>query len=210
MRSIYLITHAQSLHHIEKKVGGWYDTPLTSIGRNQAEKTGLFLKSNIKTTDLGLFSSDLKRAKETAEIISTFLQKTVTLDPRLREMSFGEAEGKPLNWSQRHIEPQPHNGDRLNHRIYKHAESRFEVAERIIEALNQILKHNLENTVIVTHGFASNFLIMAWMKVPAESMGYCDFPAKPSSITLLQEDDLFNNRGVKYLCSTTHLKDDAS
>lgn len=206
MRNIYLVIHAQSNHHIEKKVGGWYDTPLTRTGRNQAEKTGLFLKSNIKTADSQLFSSDLKRAKETAEIIGKYLQKTVTLDSRLREMSFGKAEGKPLNWSKNHIKPRPIDGNRLYHRIYQGAESRIEVAERITKALNHILKQSLENIVIVTHGFASTFLIMAWMMVPAEHMDYCDFQTKPGSVTLLHEDDLFNNRGVKYLCSTTHLQ----
>jgi probable phosphoglycerate mutase len=207
MRNIYLVTHAQSLHHVEKKVGGWYDTPLTKTGQIQAEKTALLLKSKIKTSDYGIYSSDLKRAKETAEIIGKHLQKTVTLDPRLREMNFGEAGGKPLEWSQQWIKPQPVDGNRLNHRIYKGAENRIEIAERITEALNQILIQNLEDTIIVTHGFASTFLIMAWMKIPPEHMDYCDFPAKPSSLTLLHEDDLFNNRGVEYLCSTTHLKD---
>ena len=29
MKNLFVITHTQSLHHIERKVGGWYDTGLT-------------------------------------------------------------------------------------------------------------------------------------------------------------------------------------
>ncbi len=32
MKNLFVVTHAQSLHHIEKKVGGWYDTGLTQQG----------------------------------------------------------------------------------------------------------------------------------------------------------------------------------
>lgn len=92
MRNVYIVTHAQSLHHIVERVSGWYDTPLTDLGREQAEKTGRFLKSAIDSNDVQLFSSDLKRAAETADIIGKRLEKPVTLDSRLREMSYGDAD----------------------------------------------------------------------------------------------------------------------
>ena len=75
MRNVYVITHAQSLHHVERRVDGWYDTSLTDLGRTQSEKTGRFLKSAIGSTDAQLFSSDLKRAGETAEIIGRNLSR---------------------------------------------------------------------------------------------------------------------------------------
>jgi len=206
MRNVYVITHAQSLHHIEERVGGWNDTPLTDLGREQAEKIGRFLRTAIDSTNVQLFSSDLKRAAETAEIIGRHLEKPVTLDSRLREMSAGAAEGKLQSWFRDRIKPQPANGNRLDHRIYTGAESRREVAERVSAALTDILERGAPNTVIVSHGFASTFLIMAWMKIPAEHMDYCDLPAKTGSITKLHEGDLFGNRSVTYLCSTAHLE----
>jgi len=205
MRNVYVVAHAQSLHHVERRVGGWYDTSLTDLGRTQAEKTGRFLESAIDSADAKLFSSDLKRAAETAEIIGRRLQKPVTLDPRLREMSYGDAEGKPQDWFRDRINPLPSDGDRLDHRVYTGAESRREVAERVGAALGDILEKMAEDTVIVSHGFASTFIVMAWMRVPAEHMGYCNLPARPGSVTKLHEDDLFGNRGVAYLCRTDHL-----
>ena len=207
MRNVFVVTHSQSLHHIERKVGGWYDTSLTDLGREQAEKTGRFLESTIDSTDIQIFSSDLRRAAETAEIIGKQLQKQVTLDPRLREMSYGEAEGKPQDWFRDRIKPQPADGNRLDHRVYAGAESRGEVSERVGAALTDILRKGARDTVIVSHGFASTFLVMAWMKVPAEHMGYCNFPARSGSVTKLHEDALFGTRGVSYLCRTNHLED---
>lgn len=206
MRNIYLVTHAQSVHHVEKRVGGWYDTSLTELGRRQAEKTGAFLRSVINSLDVELYSSDLKRAAETAEIIARHLSKRTKLDPRLREMSYGDAEGKPQSWFKNRMKPQPEDGDRLNHRVYNGAESRFEVAERITDALNDILRKDAIDTVIVSHGFASTFIIMAWMNVPPSHMDYCNFPAKPSTVTLLHEDDLFGSRELRYLWSKDHLQ----
>ena len=207
MRNVFVVTHSQSLHHVERKVGDWYDTSLTDLGREQAEKTGRFLESTIDSTDIQIFSSDLRRAAETAEIIGKQLQKQVTLDPRLREMSYGEAEGKPQDWFRDRIKPQPVDGNRLDHRVYAGAESRREVSERVGAALTDILRKGARDKVIVSHGFASTFLVMAWMKVPAEHMGYCNFPARSGSVTKLHEDALFGNRGVSYLCRTNHLED---
>ncbi|UCD45934.1 MAG: histidine phosphatase family protein [Candidatus Bathyarchaeota archaeon] len=206
MRNVYVVTHAQSLHHVEERVGGWYDTSLTDLGREQAEKTGRFLRSAVDSTDVRLFSSDLKRAAETAEIIGRHLQRPATPDSRLREMSYGDAEGKPQSWFRDQIKPQPSDGNRLDHRVYAGAESRREVAERVGAALTDILEMGALDTVIVSHGFASTFLIMAWMKAPAEHMDYCSLPARPGSVTRLHEDDLFGNRSVIYLCRTTHLE----
>jgi probable phosphoglycerate mutase len=207
MRNVYVVAHAQSLHHVEGRVGGWYDTPLTDLGRVQAEKTGRFLRSAIGSKDNELFSSDLKRAAETAEIIGRHLHRPITLDSRLREMSYGEAEGRPQGWFRERFRPRPADGDRLDHRVFEGAESRIEVAERVGAALDDILEGGALDTVIVTHGFASTFLVMAWMRVPAEHMGYCSLPARPGCVTKLQEDDTFGNRSVAYLCRTAHLED---
>ena len=207
MRNVYVVTHAQSLHHVERKVGGWYDTSLTDLGRTQAEKTGRLLESAIDSADIRIFSSDLRRAAETAEIIGRHLHEPVTLDPRLREMSYGDAEGKPQDWFIDRIKPQPADGNRLDHRVYAGAESRREVAERVGAALTDILVKGARDTVIVSHEFASTFIVMAWMKVPAEHMGYCNFSARPCSVTKLHEDERFCNRGVSYICRTDHLED---
>lgn len=205
MITVYVVSHAQSVHHVERLVGGWYDTGVTEFGRLQAEMTGRFLASEIQGDAL-IYSSDLRRASETAMVISGYLDSDVQLDFRLREMCYGVAEGKPRSWGDEHILPKPPDGDRMNHTVFDGAESRLEVARRVRSALDEILAMGAENTVIVTHGFASTFLIMAWMKIPEEHLGYCNLPSKPGCVTKLAEDEPFGNRGLEYLCNTSHLK----
>jgi probable phosphoglycerate mutase len=120
-------------------------------------------------------------------------------------MSYGVAEGKPLKWSDEYIVPQPLDGDRMNHRIFEGAESKLELAQRASAALSDIIADAPSDTVIVAHGFTSTFLVMAWMKIPVEYLGYCNLPSRPGCVTKLIEDDFFGNRRVEYLCKTTHL-----
>ena len=200
MRNIYVITHAQSIHHIEDLGGGWYDTSLTEKGKVQAERLAEFLYGEIGTPDIPVYSSDLKRAFETAEIIARPFHSSVIQDKRLREMSFGDADGKPRDWRNEHITPLPADGDRLNHRIYKNAETRNEVGARIRECLDEIIANNDENLIIVSHGNALTFIIMSWLKVPVENMDYCHFQPAPARVTYLQEDDVLKTRSVVYIC----------
>ena len=92
MKNIYVITHAQSVHHIEDLGGGWYDTSLTEKGIEQAGKLAEFLYREIGIPGIPIYSSDLKRAYETAETIARPFNSSVIYDKRLRETSFGDAE----------------------------------------------------------------------------------------------------------------------
>jgi len=205
LRVIYVVQHAQSIHHVEKLVGGTYDTSLTPLGIQQAKKIGAYLAEVIGSEEVDIISSDLRRAAETANIIDSYFNRGVTLDPGFREFSYGEAEGKPQEWLDERLIPQPTDGNRLDHRMCEGSETRREIASRIREALDRVLKKDVKNTVIISHGFALTFIIMAWLKVPIENMDYCNFTANPGGITLLVEDDLFCNRGVRYVNRTEHL-----
>ncbi len=205
MRNVYVVAHAQSMHHIEKLGGGWYDTSLSDLGRTQAEKTGHYLKSIIKS-DVKIISSDLKRAAETAEIIAGILGGNVTLDKGFREMRYGEIEGKPQEWIKTLKVQVPKDEERIDNRSYNGAESRREVGTRVKEALDRELEQSNKDLVIVTHGFATTFLIMAWLGVPVEYMGYGNFPSKPGCVSHLHEDDTFKNRGILFLCHSEHLE----
>ena len=204
MRNVYVVAHAQSIHHVEKLGGGWYDTGLTDLGRAQAEKTGQYLKSVIDS-DLRIISSDLKRAAETADIIGGVLGQNVTLDEGFREMRYGVIEGKPQAWIKLLDIPVLKVEEVLDFRVYEGAESRREIGTRVSTALERALCLDVENVVIVTHGFATTFLMFAWLGVPVEHMGRGNFPSKPGCISHLWEDERFRNRGIKFLCYTGHL-----
>ena len=80
------------------------------------------------------------------------------------------------------------------------AETRKDVGTRIRECLDEIIAKKDENLIIVSHGNALTFIIMAWLKIPVENMNYCSFQPSPARVTYLQEDDVLKNRNVIYIC----------
>jgi probable phosphoglycerate mutase len=91
MTTLGLIRHGSTEWNKLGKLQGQLDTELTDEGRAQARLLGLRLQNEAWT---GILSSDLSRARETAEIISELSGIPIQgFDVRLRERSFGQAEG---------------------------------------------------------------------------------------------------------------------
>jgi 2,3-bisphosphoglycerate-dependent phosphoglycerate mutase len=207
MRNIYIITHTESVHHVQGLAGGWYDTSLTEKGKTQAAKLATNLHSEIKLTGIPIYSSDLKRCAETAQEFAKVFGSTIILDKNLREMNFGECGGKTKEWYDKHIIPPPKDGNRLDHRLFNNAESRRECGQRAYAFINQLLDNMDKDVIVITHGHIRKFLIMAWIKMPVENMDYVDFKTNSGSVTLLSEDDFFGNRTIVYVNRLDFLKD---
>ncbi|MEK5038371.1 histidine phosphatase family protein [Sporosarcina sp. FSL K6-3457] len=94
MSNIILLQHCQSEHHINNMSGGWTDSPLTEVGRKQAEIVGGKLKELIDNNVYTLYSSDLLRASQTAEIVGTQLGLNVIQDKGLREIKYWRCSRK--------------------------------------------------------------------------------------------------------------------
>ena len=89
---IYLVRHGQTDWNLEKKTQGHTDISLNDNGREQALRVSDLLR-NYKIDKI--YSSDLLRASETAEIINKCLNLNIILDNRLREINYGDLEGIP-------------------------------------------------------------------------------------------------------------------
>jgi probable phosphoglycerate mutase len=207
VRHIYVVTHTEATHHVDNIVGGWHDSELTPAGERAAAAVAARLRERIPAGSVvGLYSSDLKRAQQTAAPISELLCARLVLDHRMREKSYGVAEGRPQAWLDQRFVPPSANGDRMNHdEGLAGAETKAMFARRIYAALDDILQNLSEHLVIVTHGSAATFLVAAWIKMPIDSLGYVHFGIKSGSITTLKEDDYFHNRQVVSLGDTSHL-----
>lgn len=207
MKDVFVVTHTESLHHVENTVGGWYDTGLTPRGERDAQATAEWLAALVAGRAVEIFSSDLMRASQTAAIIGARLDRPVTTRPDLREISYGIAGGKPQAWLDARYSPAPID-NRLDHDCgIEGAETRRDVARRVFPCVNAIVARPCETQIIVTHGFTLSLVIAAWMKLPIDALGFVAFPAKPGSITHLREDDFWRNRAVVGLADTTHLRD---
>jgi probable phosphoglycerate mutase len=148
----------------------------------------------------------LKRCAETAEAFAEVFNSTVILDRKLREMSWGDAEGKNQEWTDKNITPRPADSNRLDHQIFRNAESRRDAATRIQKSVDKIVSRPDNNLIIITHGFALTFVIMAWLKIPVENMDYCGFATRSGGVTLLHEDDFFETRHVIYTNKQDYLE----
>jgi probable phosphoglycerate mutase len=207
MKNVYVVTHTEATHHVQGLLGGWYDTSLTENGRSQARKIALALCNEIGEQNIPIYSSDLKRCAETADAFAEVFSSTVILDRDLREMSFGDADGKNQEWLRKNMTPKPADGNRLDHKIVRNSESRRDVGTRIQSSVNRIASRPENNIIIVTHGFALTFVIMAWLRIPVENMDYCSFNGRTGGVTLLHEDDLFESRYVMYTNKQDYLQD---
>jgi broad specificity phosphatase PhoE len=91
--TLHLVRHGQSEWNLSRRLQGQVaDVPLTPLGVEQARTAAMALAGrNI----VAVHSSDLLRARRTAEVIGTALGLPVLLDAGLREQSYGTLEGLP-------------------------------------------------------------------------------------------------------------------
>ena len=90
MTALLLVRHGETDWNAEGRLQGQTDRPLSDYGRRQARE----LAEELADEGLeAIYSSDLARAHETAEIVGERLGLAVGLDPDLREKDWGSWEG---------------------------------------------------------------------------------------------------------------------
>ena len=92
MAVIYFVRHGQTEENRDKVIQGHAQGTLSELGREQARKAAVRLQS---TKFEAIFSSDLRRAVDTATEIAEYHESTVQKSPLLRERNAGDFQGKP-------------------------------------------------------------------------------------------------------------------
>ena len=149
----FILRHGESTHQIEKPdtVYHWPEdkppAPLTDTGRNQIKEKARYLKN--KKIDL-IFSSDVLRTRQTAEIVAKELGLEVKRDVRLRDINWGIYQGKPMKGAWAYYK---HNMEERFRKASPGGESWSEVQQRMIEFIKEVeRKYNQKNILIVSHG----------------------------------------------------------
>ena len=153
-KEFYLFRHGQTDWNLEKRCQGHTDIPLNESGLKQAEE--LSLKFNQIPLE-AIYSSDLKRAIQTAEVLSLKKNIPLLISEHLREFCLGSAEGKS------HDDLISSFGVELwenflsincekNDISYPGGESRYQVLKRTMKILNTIAcESSYEKIGIATH-----------------------------------------------------------
>jgi probable phosphoglycerate mutase len=102
-RPFYFVRHGETETNARKVVAGSLDTELTQRGREQARETAEALAGEPIT---GIYSSPLKRARDTSAPIAERLQLPVTILPELAERNWGVLEGQPRGTRMRGTTPE--------------------------------------------------------------------------------------------------------
>ncbi|MEQ1759268.1 MAG: histidine phosphatase family protein [Vicinamibacterales bacterium] len=155
---LIVVRHGETEWNRQRREQGHLDSPLTENGVRQAE--ALARRLGHLTID-ALYSSDLGRAVQTAEVIGAACKQPVRLDQQLRERHMGVFQG--LTWDEMSLQfPQERaEYERTGFfRTIPEGETAEERRDRSIRVLTAIAeRHPHDTVVVVTHGgFLMGFL----------------------------------------------------
>uniref|UniRef100_A0A7C1FHK5 Histidine phosphatase family protein n=1 Tax=Caldilinea aerophila TaxID=133453 RepID=A0A7C1FHK5_9CHLR len=154
MTEFWLVRHGQTDWNQQGRYQGQADPPLNETGLQQAQAAAERLAGRRYAA---LYSSDLERARVTAEIIGKRLGLAVIIDPRLREVNQGAWEGLLVTEIQERypVEWEARQRDRLQFRAPGGGESVQDVAMRIWATMDEIARrHPHDAVIVVSHGLA--------------------------------------------------------
>jgi alpha-ribazole phosphatase/probable phosphoglycerate mutase len=166
---IYLIRHGDVSDGEERRYNGHLDIPLTAKGTDQIRRLSVFLAD----VDLNaVYTSDLRRARVSAEMIAESHGIKPVIEPGLKEYSFGEWEGMTFTeiekrypdafraWADNPVAFSPMGG-----------ESTINVRNRAVPVFHDIAdRHKGENIAIVSHGGIIRIIVCELLGMPLEHL----------------------------------------
>ena len=192
MKTIITIQHTQSVHHTNGMVGSWTDWELTELGKNQAKSIGRRLNTELEGSSFVMYSSDLLRAKQTAEQVGACLGITPILRKELRERNLGKCCGKSVQWLRENIEQQEKT---IDDRLFSDAESRRDEWNRLKPFFDEIMGNAEENIIIVSHGDLLSVFNAMFLGLDVEAMNVCEMFGLAGGVSHM----FVNNEGKRYI-----------
>lgn len=203
MKRIYLVRHGESEWNCLKKVQGQKDVPLTEKGRKQAEK----IADRLYNEDIDkIYSSDLKRAFDTAKIIGDNLKLDININNSFREIKFGIWEGISkeeliTKYYTEHVlwMKEPHKLE------LKGAETLLDLQKRTMDGIDEISKTSHDKSVlVVSHSAAIKTIILGLLDMDISY--YSKISLGNVSLNLIEFRDY--NNVLSLLNDTCHLREE--
>jgi len=179
---IHFVRHCETKWNIDGKYSGHLDSPISKIGKSQTKQLAKYFRL---MTDVDIISSDLGRAKFTAEAISRMNGATVMLEPRLREIDFGILSGlteeqiieiNPTIWKSYKMDP-------YNTQFPK-GESGAQALTRAIDLISELSLNTFrKNKILVTHGSILRLILGSVLGINNSDFRNKFLPVENGSIT---------------------------
>lgn len=162
----YIMRHGQAISNVRALCSCWpekFKNPLTEFGaeevRESAEKLEKALDFEGQSIDL-IFSSDLLRAKQTAEIVGKLFEVKPKFDKRLREINFGIFNSGSLERMWKYFKTEE---ERIKQRPPK-GETYVEILERMMDFLKDTDKEYKERNILIISHEGPLFLLQGKVK----------------------------------------------
>ncbi len=160
--TIYLVRHGETAGNRVRRYQT-YDTPLSDAGREQAQRVAERLA--VEGPFAALYTSDLARTLETANVIGQKLGLAPVLEPRLRELDVGDWKGTLYEEIERQFPGHRERwiaGGGVERLPGTAGESTADVEWRVVAAFEAIAaRHAGERVIAVSHGWALAVLVTA-------------------------------------------------
>lgn len=200
-RKIILIRHAETDFNYHGRWQGWVDIPLNKQGLKQAKKLAQRLKSEVVDA---LYTSDLKRSLQTAELVAEKLGIKPVKSEKLRERHMGILEGLTYNESETRYK-------KILEKFFDHESEEFsghegETQKQVEERLKSFVDflrswHTDQTVMIVTHGGSKHYLLKFLTEEPLGEVRFGN-----TAITVLKKSVQGKYRIVTF-SDTTHFED---
>lgn len=154
---IYLVRHGETQWNVERRMQGWGDSALTSLGEDQALKHGELLNRERVSK---IFASDLGRVRQTVSLIQERCTADMRFDANLRECNMGQWEGQRVEdiqqewqveygrWRQDNERNSPPDGESIN-----------DLKLRVAKVLDSVTHNGDSRVAFVTHGITTRVLL---------------------------------------------------
>jgi 2,3-bisphosphoglycerate-dependent phosphoglycerate mutase len=148
--TIHLARHGETDWNREVRWQGHLDPPLNAVGREQARALAEALADE---PIAAVYSSDLRRALETAEIVAGRLKLAVHADASLRELDVGAWAGHTLAELRGRYPESVARWEQSGEPGWEGGESHADMAARVVGTIRAIAAaHADEDVLVVSHG----------------------------------------------------------
>ena len=179
---LVLVRHGQSEWNAKNLFTGWKDPGLTSDGKKEAINAGSLIKQrNIQFSMM--FTSDLKRAQITGQIILDGIQQSdikVVKNQALNERNYGDLSGLNKDDARKEWgEKQVHIWRRSYDVPPPGGESLKDTADRVLPYFNNLILPKImqgENILVAAHGNSLRSLVMQLDNLSKEEVVALEIP----------------------------------